>query len=214
MKAVFLGSISVLVDTSEVQRSAFNTSFAEAGLDWHWSRDEYSAMLAGSGGPTRIASFAKERNVVVDANALHIRKTEVFENKLRNGTLHIRPETAVVIEHARAHDLALAFVSGTSRASIVALLLGLGGVEALGLDLVTSQDDAAAAKPDPALYQFALKSLKLAPQDVLAIEDNRAGVDAAKAAGLLCLAYPNANTVGHDFSDVGAVQGWKTAFEG
>tara|TARA_B110000503_G_scaffold47893_1_gene77939 strand:+ start:1294 stop:1407 length:114 start_codon:yes stop_codon:yes gene_type:complete len=34
VKAVFFGSIGTLVETSDLQRRAFNQAFAEAGLDW------------------------------------------------------------------------------------------------------------------------------------------------------------------------------------
>lgn len=206
MKALFLGSISVLADTSELQRAAFNEAFAEAGLDWHWSRDAYRAMLEGSGGKDRIARYAEERGVEVDAAALHARKTEIFESKLREGSLPVRAETQRMLTAAKVQGQRIAFVSGTSPRTLAALMDGLGGADHLGFDLVTSEKAVAEPKPHPALYEFALATLGLEPQDVLVIEDNRAGVDAAKAAGLTCIAYPNENTRHHDFSDVALVE--------
>lgn len=207
MKAVFVGSISAMADTSEMQREAFNRAFHEAGLDWHWSGDDYRARLKQSGGRDRIAAFARERGIELDADALHARKTALFQGALRGGAAALRDQTQAMLEYARTHDLKAAFVSGTSADSLDALLAGFGGPQALGLDLVTSGADGA-PKPDPALYLYALKTLDLNAKDVLAIEDNRAGVDAAKAAGIKVLAYPNENTAGHDFSDVDGIQTW------
>jgi hypothetical protein len=38
-KAIIFGSIGRIVETSEMQRQAFNRAFAEAELDWEWTRD-------------------------------------------------------------------------------------------------------------------------------------------------------------------------------
>ncbi len=35
-KAILLGSIGVVAETSDIQRRAYNTAFKEAGLDWVW----------------------------------------------------------------------------------------------------------------------------------------------------------------------------------
>ncbi len=54
MKAIIFGSIGSVVETSELQRSAFNIAFKQHGLNWHWSQPEYQAMLRSSGGENRI----------------------------------------------------------------------------------------------------------------------------------------------------------------
>jgi beta-phosphoglucomutase-like phosphatase (HAD superfamily) len=42
----------------------------------------------------------------------------------------------------------------------------------------------AVSEPDPQAYRLALESLRLRPQDALAIEDSPAGVEAARRAGV------------------------------
>ena len=37
MRALLLGSIGVLAETSELQRRAYNTAFVAHGVDWHWN---------------------------------------------------------------------------------------------------------------------------------------------------------------------------------
>ena len=78
LKAVFFGSIGTLVETSDLQRRAFNQAFAEAGLDWNWSADVYKDLLTKSGGSSRIQDFATQCGIDVDASQLHLRKTEFF----------------------------------------------------------------------------------------------------------------------------------------
>ena len=41
MKSILFGSIGVLVESSEIQRKAFNEAFKEFGLDWYWNVANY-----------------------------------------------------------------------------------------------------------------------------------------------------------------------------
>lgn len=61
LKVVALGSIGTLIETSEIQRSAFNNAFMEDGLDWNWTQNDYSKMRGQSGGRQRIADYANTR---------------------------------------------------------------------------------------------------------------------------------------------------------
>jgi len=45
MKSILFGSIGVLVESSEIQRKAFNKAFKEFGLDWYWNVANYIKML-------------------------------------------------------------------------------------------------------------------------------------------------------------------------
>ena len=53
---------------------------------------------------------------------------------------------------------------------------------------VVTGDDVSEGKPDPAVFQIAAVGLKLAARDVLVCEDAVPGVQAAKSAGMKCLA--------------------------
>jgi beta-phosphoglucomutase-like phosphatase (HAD superfamily) len=61
-----------------------------------------------------------------------------------------------------------------------------------------------AVKPDPAAYLLALNELGVEASKTVAIEDNVDGVSAAQVAGIVCVAFPNANTAAHDFSAASA----------
>jgi HAD superfamily hydrolase (TIGR01509 family) len=55
-------------------------------------------------------------------------------------------------------------------------------------------------KPDPTVYLTALEWLGAKPEETIAFEDSPNGIAAAKAAGLYCIAVPNAITSVLDFS--------------
>lgn len=65
---------------------------------------------------------------------------------------------------------------------------------------IFTAEDVDKVKPDPALYQLALKSLKVAPGNSIAFEDSPNGIKAAKAAGMFCIAIPNCITHEMDLS--------------
>lgn len=201
MAAILFGSISTLVDTSELQRRAFNESFAAHDLHWNWSREDYRSMLGSNGGAQRIADYARDRGDDVDADTVHATKSEIFQELLRTAELDARPGVVATIEEAKRTDHKLGFVTTTSRANIDAILDALKPhISAKMFDLIVNSDSVQKPKPDPAAYSFALEQLGEDPAHAVAIEDNIGGVAAASAAGVRCIAFPNENTVGGDFS--------------
>ena len=80
--AVLLGSISSVVDTSELQRRAFNEAFSRHGLDWEWDRDalRVHAREQRRRGPHRRVRAVARR--AVDADAVHATKSEIFQEAL------------------------------------------------------------------------------------------------------------------------------------
>ncbi len=201
MTALLLGSISTLADTSELQRDAFNRAFAQHGLDWEWGQDEYAALLTGNGGRDRVADYARERGQDVDADAVHATKSELFQQALAETEVSPRAGLVETIRQAQESGTRVALVTTTSRANLEALDRALGDHLSLdALDLVVDASQVGTPKPDPAAYTYALEQLGEDAGSCVAVEDNVGGVEAARAAGVPCVAFPNTNTAGHDFS--------------
>lgn len=199
MSAILFGSISTVADTSEMQRQAFNQAFAAHGLDWQWDRDDYREMLTTSGGQSRIAEYAQARGQSVDATAVHATKSKLFQDNL--ATAEISPREGVVdtIKEARSHGWKVGFVTTTSADNISALLDALSPVvQSTDFDVIVDSSDVDQPKPDQAAYDFALRQLNEDAGACVAIEDNAGGVEAARAAGLACVAFPNQNTAALD----------------
>lgn len=201
MPALLFGSISTLADTSELQRRAFNEAFVAHDLDWDWCREDYVAMLGSSGGRQRIADYASGREEDVDADAVHTTKSKIFQKLLFDEDITARPGVVETIERAKQRGYRLGLVTTTSAANVTALLSALRGqVDGDTFDLVVDSSAVDSAKPNPAVYLFALDKLGEEPAHVLAVEDNVGGLQSAVAAGLRCIAFPNENTVDGDFS--------------
>lgn len=204
MPAVLFGSISTIADTSELQREAFNRAFEVHGLPWRWDRDEYLALLERSGGETRIAEYGRAVGQAVDAEAVHRSKSELFQKGLSESHLPARPGVVETIEEAKRKGFKVALVSTTSAENISSVITSLDPpIPATDFDLIVDASSVEQPKPDKAAYAFALERLGESPADCVAIEDNLDGVEAARAADLECVAFPNANTADHRFDRAG-----------
>lgn len=201
MTALLLGSISTLADTSEIQRDAFNRAFAQHGLDWQWGQEEYAGLLQGNGGKDRVAEYARGRGEDVDAEAVHATKSELFQAALAETEIAPRDGVVETIRQAQEAGTKVALVTTTSRANLDALGRAIAAhLDLSSLDLVVDASQVETSKPDPAAYRYALEQLGEEPGACVAIEDNVGGVQAANAAGVASVAFPNENTAGHDFS--------------
>lgn len=190
MKALLLGSVGVLAETSDMQREAFNSAFAEAGLDWNWGFDAYRNLLDRPGGAGRIADYAERRGQSVDADALHARKSALFRDRLAAG-VPLRPGVAETIAAAKDAGLKLALVS-TTAPDIVAAVIAATGLDRETFDLVITAADVTRVKPHYEAFTLALLRLDLMPPDAIAVEDNPAGFKSAVSAGLRTYAFPGA----------------------
>jgi sugar-phosphatase len=104
----------------------------------------------------------------------------------RDGALH---ESAVAaIDRFRGHGLRLALAS-SSPMPLIEAVLELGSLRDRFEAIVTGEDEER-GKPDPAVYLTAARALGVEAKRCLAIEDSIAGIRAAKAAGMVCVAIP------------------------
>jgi HAD superfamily hydrolase (TIGR01509 family) len=201
MPALLLGSISTVADTSELQRQAFNQAFAEHGLDWRWDQDQYRTMLSGNGGRARIAGYAQSLGQAVDAKAVHETKSRIFQEDLAKGGLAPRDGVVDAVKSAKDNGWKVGLVTTTSPGNVSALLGALSPQLSAGdFDLIVDASSGQRPKPDKAAYVFALEQLDEVPAECIAVEDNVGGVQAAVAAGVPCVAFPNENTADGDFT--------------
>ena len=104
----------------------------------------------------------------------------------------VLPGVREYLDEAKQYGLKLAVASSSAREWVA------GHLARFGLDVyfdaLRCSDDAKRVKPDPELYQLALTALGLSADQAVAFEDSPHGVTAAKRAGLVCVAVPNAVT--------------------
>ncbi len=110
----------------------------------------------------------------------------------------VRPGVAELTAAARKEGLGLGIASSSTRQWVEGHLRRVALRDRFSC--LRCRDDVAAVKPAPDLYIASLECLGVAPDEAVAIEDAPNGVTAAKAAGMWCVAVPNAITDGLDLS--------------
>tara|TARA_B100000925_G_scaffold241179_1_gene190428 strand:+ start:686 stop:1354 length:669 start_codon:yes stop_codon:yes gene_type:complete len=201
MKAILLGSIGTIADTSHMQLDAFNQAFRMHDLSWAWSPKEYSKMLKVSGGVTRIQQYANSLGEEVNAAQIHLTKTEIFQSTLSSERVSLRQGISAVLNYALNNSIMLGFVTTTTRGNVTEILQATG-VDPKIFNVITTNDVVKKPKPDPDAYITALKKLGLLPNQAIAVEDNLDGYNAAIKAELKCVAFPGSMQHGETFSKI------------
>jgi HAD superfamily hydrolase (TIGR01509 family) len=189
--ALIFGSIGTLVETSDLQRRAFNVAFEEAGLDWCWEPQEYRELLKKPGGRDRIADYAAERGLSVEADRLHRRKTQLFCDAIQDEGLDLRPGVRQTIDAACGEGWLLGFATTTTRENIDAVFSALGEqLKRSEFDVITDGDVVARPKPAPDVYHVILQNLGTSSEHCVAVEDTPVSLKAAIDANLKTIAFP------------------------
>jgi len=201
MKAILFGSIGTLIETSDLQREAFNQAFKEAGLDWYWDQADYTKLLKKSGGTKRIEDFAEKNNTNVDAKKIRERKTQIYNDKINSSLISPREGVLDVLDYALKNKIKIGFVTSTTLDNIEAVFKTLNNqIKKNYFDFIGNNKLIKEAKPAPDIYIKALNSLELNSSECIAIEDSVESALSAYRAKIKCIAFPGLFHVDDDFS--------------
>ncbi len=190
-KALFFGSIGSIVETSDLQRKSFNQAFKQSSLNWYWTKKEYEKLLNKSGGEDRISRYAKQSNITANTKKIRSLKTKIFNNYLKKKELKLRPGVKDLINFCIKNKIKLGFVSSTSLNNINSIFYCLRrSIKKNYFNFIGNSSLVKKNKPNPDIYLFALKKLKLKPKECIAIEDSQESLDAAVKAKIKCLIFP------------------------
>ncbi len=201
MKAILFGSIGTLIETSDLQREAFNQSFKEAGLDWYWDQEDYSKLLKKSGGTKRIEDFAEKNNTNVDAKKIRERKTQIYNDKINSTFISPREGVLDVLEYAHKNKIKIGFVTSTTLDNIDSVFKTLNNqIKKNHFDFIGNNTLIKEAKPAPDIYIEALNSLEINSTECIAIEDTVESALSVYRAKIKCIAFPGLFHEDDDFS--------------
>jgi HAD superfamily hydrolase (TIGR01509 family) len=202
IKAVFFDFDGLILDTETPEVVAWREMFADYGLefpDWCWQ--EMIGQCTPDSGSLPLRVLRDELGKPIDMDAL-MEQSRVRRHELLAAE-RILPGIQAALEQAPALGLRCAVVSSSKRPWVE------GHLERLGLlhyfEHVVCGGEEHPSKPDPALYRAALQKMGVSGSEALALEDSPRGVQAAKAAGMFCVAIPNGLTQLLDLSQADLV---------
>ena len=121
-------------------------------------------------------SFAEEKN-------------EIYKELLKKmSTKDLSNEVKETLEQLRTRGLLLAIGSSSKNTRFILKQIGLGEF----FDAISDGNNITKSKPDPEVFLKAAEYLELEANECLVIEDARAGIDAAGAAGMKSAAIGDA----------------------
>ncbi|MGI8713175.1 MAG: HAD family hydrolase [Solirubrobacteraceae bacterium] len=194
IEALLLDFDGLLYDTETAEYQSWNELYVRYGqhlaLDL-WVR-ETIGRPPGTTGFDPAGRLERLAGVTLEPDAVIRARQEGKRERLPD---HLMPGADALLAAAGARGLRTAIVSSNFRVNVLEHLARAGC--SFGFDaLVTADGDPDRGKPNPTLYLEALARLALEPAQAVAFEDSPAGIAAAKAAGLWCVAVPNQITRG------------------
>ncbi len=133
------------------------------------------------------------------ASEIYARKKEIFNELVTSQMIPLRPGVNYIIDEAIAAGVKLAVCSSSDDRAVESVVSLLGQARASHVRIFAASA-ITKPKPDPQVYTLAAATLGVPPEDCVAIEDSRAGLLAAKAAGVACIVCPSSYTARQDFA--------------
>lgn len=181
LKGIIFDLDGVIVDSHPAHKLAWKTFFASIGKTV--SEEDLSFVLEGRKREDILRHFLGDLS---EEQVKHYgaKKEALFRGSAEDlKTIKGLPDFLERLEKA---SLPFALASSASRHRAEYML------DALALKqrfrVIVTGDDVVKGKPDPAIFRLAALGLGLEPEHVLVCEDAVAGIEAAKTAGMRCLA--------------------------
>ena len=201
LKAVLFDMDGVIVNTEPLHRRAYEQMFEEYNL-------KVSASLYASFTGMSTLSICKRLCEVfsldLQPNQLAVSKRNYFKKLFENGhDIQLIDGVLDLIQHYNKNDLSLVLASSASMSNIEMIfekfdLNPYFKAKISGADLKES-------KPNPEIFEKATRLSGHSSKHCMVIEDATNGIQAARAAGLFCVAYEDENSPLQDFSNANLV---------
>ena len=200
LKAVIFGSIGSFSETSRIQLESFNEALSQNGLKHQWDEKEYIEFLKIQGGLNRLKQVFPESSPQV-LEKIHSDKTRLFQQKLAEGESFLRTGFEAFCEMLLQNNILIGLASTTFLDSIDAILKSLNTITKENFAFIGHQGLTQRQKPDPEIYEIALREMGVKKDEVLAFEDTRLSLMSPIHAGIKTIAIPGELSSGQDFSE-------------
>ena len=198
---VLLDLDGTLIDTNYLHALAWSRALIDIG---EWAPMNAIHRLVGMGGDQLVPHLLGEAKDGA-AHAQRARYDELVDEA------RPFPFAKQLVERLRDNELRVALAT-SSPADLLQHAMRLIGIETL-VDAVTSADDVESSKPDPAVFETAMRMAGIDPALALAVGDSVWDVRAARAAGIGCVAVESGGSSRHELSEAGAIAVYRDAEE-
>lgn len=190
-KAVIFDRDGVIINTEGIAIDSVRKAFKQIGFDL---QDEDIPHIIGRSSRVYKDYFLEKWDFNFD-KYLELQRN-IFYSNLDKAEYF---QSAIdLIKSLHTNNIPLGVTTSASRDGTL-LILNKIGVDQM-FKVIVTKEDCEKLKPDPEPYVITSTKLEIEPQFCVAIEDTALGVEAAKKAGMMCIAIPNEYTKDQDFS--------------
>jgi len=182
-RAVIFDMDGVLTDSEPLINAAAIAMFKELGLH---ARPEDFLPFVGTGEDRYLGGVAETHHFPIDLVAAKKRTYEIYL-RLVPKQLQVFPGAQSLVRACRAGGLLVAVASSADRIKIAANLAKIE-LPIEFWDAVVTGEDVLNKKPAPDIFLKAAQKLGTEPSQCVVIEDAINGVQAARSAGMRCVA--------------------------
>ncbi|OIP37727.1 hypothetical protein AUJ95_07800 [Candidatus Desantisbacteria bacterium CG2_30_40_21] len=195
IKAVIFDMDGLIVDTESLYSIALQMIAQKRGKNFTY---ELKRTMIGKSGMISMGIFKEYLGLSDDVPQLLQERETIYGELLDKAEL--TPMTGLLNLLDLLDNLGLAAaIASSSQGQWIRIV-----VNKLGIDdrfkAIASVNDVENGKPYPDIYLLAAKRLGVLPEHCLALEDTPTGMEAARRAGMICVAVPNQYSHGLDFS--------------
>ncbi|MFF8812655.1 HAD family hydrolase [Streptomyces pactum] len=183
--AVVFDLDGTLVDSEPLYFEAGRRTLAGHGVTGFGWEDH--TRFIGIGTRQTLTTLRAEYGIEAPVEQLLAEKNRHYLELARGGT-EVFPRMRAFVERLHAAGLPMAVASGSSRTAIDAVLTATG-LAAL-LPVFVSAEEVAHGKPEPDVLLEAARRLGVEPGRCVVVEDAPPGAEAARRAGMRCIAVP------------------------
>src|SRR3989338_3978095 len=185
-KAVIFDMDGIVFDTEPIGFEATKKLLKKYGK---YIKYKEIILYLGTGVRNYVESIAKKKKVNEDIEIL-IKKRKKYFVELAKNKLRVFPGIIKLIKELRKNKVKTALATSSSIKS-VKLNCKLTKLNIKLFNVIVTRNYITKFKPDPEIFNIAIKKLKVKPEDCIVIEDSIAGIKAAQKAKTKVIAISN-----------------------
>ena len=185
IKAVLFDMDGVLSDSEPHHISAFKELFRRHGIIL--SKNDTSDIF-GKLDEHIIRDLCKKKKIKCDVKKSYWEKRKIVVSYLKKRPIPSFPDAIALVKRV-AKNFKVGIGTSSSHEEIDIVLRRLGIKKYFGV--VLGREDVRFHKPHPEIYLKLARKLRVKPSECVVIEDSVYGIEAAKRAGMKCIAVLN-----------------------
>lgn len=201
-RAVLFDMDGVIVDSEPLHAEVYKQTLRRHGHEL--TDEQYKMYFFGKTDEAGLRHYFEVMRITDDPSIILAKKAEAYLEFAAN-KLVPHQEVVELIYDLVERKVALALVTGSVRADAELTLQTLNIKD--HFTVVISAEDIANSKPHPEGFLKGAKALGVSPDKCIVIEDAPCGVQAAKAAGMRCIAVTSGHSA-DELQDATLVLDW------